>query len=150
MMNREGLGQSLGNAEAWIEGGQGIAEDHLRLAAIGSERSPPQALDRLAVEVDLARPGSDEAEDGPGEGALAGPAFADDAQVLARCQFEGRSVDGHDAPASPPHPLVWGSGGGLADVETVHLEQRRHCHISSQRRQAVARHAETSTSCTSP
>src|SRR5579871_4685686 len=149
-MNGEGLGQGFGNAEAWVEGSLRIAEDQLRLPAIGGERGPAEALHRLAVEMNLASLGSEETQDGPGKGALAGAALADDAQVLARRKLEGNLVDGLDAPAPAPHPLVMGPGGRLADAESVHLEQRRHCHMSSQRRQAVARQAETSTSCTSP
>lgn len=131
VVDAEGLGEDLADAHTRVEGGVGVLEDDLHLAAEGADTAGGCGADVFAVEVDGAGGGLDEADEHAGYGAFAGAGFADEAEGFAAADGEGDVVD--DA-----------GGAAVAGVlldEAVGLEQR--CGFGRRRR----RHRRMVASC---
>ena len=113
---RSGCGDAVEGAEAWVQAFGRVLEDDLDV--------PPQRravevarrdiADRYpAIEQDLAGAAVDQPADQPGDGALAGAGFTDQAQAFARPHGEGNVVHGGDVRA-------------VAFYEVLHFQQQRH------------------------
>jgi hypothetical protein len=119
-MDDERLGEDVFDAEAWVEGAEGILKDDLHVAAEGAEFGAGCGKDIGAIEMNTAGGGLDEAEDEATESAFAGAGFADEAEGFAGVNVEGDVVDGADFGVTVGRA---GAEGGFGEVE-------RFCEIA--------------------
>ena len=92
MVGDEGLGDDVPHRHAGVEGGVGVLEDHLHLAANGLQLTGGQLGDVLAVQNDLARGGVIDADNGAGAAALAAAGLPHQAEGPALAQGEAHIV----------------------------------------------------------
>ena len=95
-MNHHGLAQNLANGHPGIERGVGILEDHLHLPPEIMQAAPVQMCHILSVDADIPGSGFVDAHNGPAQGGLAAPGFADQAKGFAGFNGEGDIVDRMD------------------------------------------------------
>ena len=93
-MDDPGLGDDLVDRHPGVERLGGVLEHHLDFAAHGVEVARRHGEEVAALPERAAAVGVDEAEDGLGDGGLAGAALADDGEDLALLQLEGDVVEG--------------------------------------------------------
>ena len=92
------LADDVADLEARVQGGVGVLEDDLQLAAPGPHLLPRQAVDALAVDANLAGGRVDQLQDRLAGGRLAAAALADETQGLALGDVERDAVDRMDLP----------------------------------------------------
>ena len=95
-VDEHALGEDVEDGVAGVEGGVGVLEDDLEVAAVLEEVFALELEDVAPHEADGAAVGLFEAEDGAAEGALAAAGLADHAEGLAGVHGEGDAVDGFD------------------------------------------------------
>ena len=100
----QALADDLGDGEVRVERAQRVLEDELDVPAapLSPAGGPPQAGDLGAVEGHPSSSRSDQADHGPGQGGLAGPGLADQADDLTRPDLQvdlGQHVVGAPAAA---------------------------------------------------
>jgi hypothetical protein len=123
-VDHERFGDDLLDAHAGIEGGVWILKDGLHAAAEGAKFGLGDAGDGVTVERDGAGSGFDEAEDHAGDGALAGPGFADEAEGLAALDGEGDAVD-HGSGAFSAVNLGEVAGGEKGHISKINRPGER-------------------------
>jgi hypothetical protein len=125
LVDDQRLSDDRAHGHARVEGGVGILEDDLHVAAKVAERALVEGGDVLAFEDDLARCRLDEAEDAPAGGGLATSRLAHQPQRLALLNGEGHVVHGVDArhlPREEPTP------DREVLLEVLDLEERSLSH----------------------
>ena len=93
-MNDQGLGDDVFDAIAGVEGGEGVLEDDLHVAAEATHFAAAGGEQIAAVEAHAAGGGLDEAKDEASESALARTGFADQAESFSGVNVERNVVDG--------------------------------------------------------
>ena len=115
MVGQQGLGDDVPDGHPGIEGGVGVLEDHLHLAAPGLELLLGHAGDVLAVQHDLPGGGVVHADDRPGAAGLAAARLAHQAQGLPSADGEGHPVHRVDH-GVPPRLEVLGQAGDFQNA----------------------------------
>ena len=93
-MNDQGLGDDVFYAVAGIEGGEGILENDLHVAAEAAHFAAGGGEQVATIEAHAAGGGLDEAKDEASESALARTGFANQAESFSGVNVEGDVVDG--------------------------------------------------------
>jgi hypothetical protein len=132
------LGEGVPDGEGGVQGGVGILEDDLEIAAQLPAAGPAGLVDALPGEGDGARVDGDETEDGAAQGRLARPGLADQPEGLTRADVEADALEhlgtrgaaalAGEGDPQVPHPQQ-GLGGrvGFGDGHAVALLASRGC-----------------------
>lgn len=122
----EGFTDDILHRAAWIQGAEGILEDHLESTAAVAKSGAFEAGDVLPVKVNMTGGGLEQPDDGPAEGCFSTTAFPDEADGLAGVNHEADIIDGMDL--FPGAAEQWGGDreGDLeiTDFQEAHLRGR--------------------------
>ena len=94
MVEPDRLFQGLLNRHSRVQGGIGILEDHLHLAAVGQRSLTFQIINPLAAIVDLSGARREQPHHGAGDGGFATTGLADHTQGFALLHIQVHTVDG--------------------------------------------------------
>ena len=100
-MDLGGKGNAVFNRQAWVQGGIGILEHHLHLAAIFLQRNPAAEVippHGIAIKDHLPRAGVEQAHEQAGGGGFAAATFAHNAQGFTLADAEGHAIHGPHLP----------------------------------------------------
>lgn len=123
-MNHQRLGDDFFNPHARVERGEGVLKDDLHVTAEAAQVAGTRGKNVLAVEVDAAGRGLDQAEDHASEGGLAATGLADQTQGLAGMNVERHVIHRTHFSLVPTRTKHIGACG--IDLDQIAKLQERH------------------------